>query len=308
MFHENWLSYIKDDAKINKIAIPGSHNAGTMQMPKTARCQNGSFYTQYLFGVREFGIRLKMDKNNVLRVAHGVTNGMTAENAFQNLRNIIIESNEFFIFDVRTYQTQKIGPLTLRYKGNADEVNRLVAKYLEPEKYALTRVDLSSLTVGEIRESGKRYILLNEDGEYDYSVNCELLGPWDPKIFGYRPKKFAETCVKYLKELTTEGFFWFQTQLTPNPGTENGIKWPSKLDELSRPFFSKIIARIASDPVSLAKANIIAGDFMTRDRMKVNEILYLNLIKDAVKDEFRDKYARAIGKRPRGTANGLLVV
>ena len=32
MFYENWMSYIKDDAKLTNIAIPGSHNAGTRGM------------------------------------------------------------------------------------------------------------------------------------------------------------------------------------------------------------------------------------------------------------------------------------
>ena len=36
MFYENWMSYIKDDAKITKIAMPGSHNSGTMGMIRFA--------------------------------------------------------------------------------------------------------------------------------------------------------------------------------------------------------------------------------------------------------------------------------
>ena len=46
MFYENWMSYIKDDAKVTKIAIPGAHNAGTMGMSKLARCQNGTLCEQ----------------------------------------------------------------------------------------------------------------------------------------------------------------------------------------------------------------------------------------------------------------------
>ena len=46
----------------------------------------------------------------------------------------------------------------------------------------------------------------------------------------------------------------------------------------------------------LEKVNIVAGDFMTRDYMKANEILSLNLLKGIVKDEMRAEYAAAIGK------------
>lgn len=297
MFYENWMSYIKDDAKITKIAIPASHNAATMGMPKPARCQNGSLYKQYNCGVREFGIRLKTDRSGRLFIAHGITKGMPAEQAFENLGMIISESDEFFIFDIRTYSTQKIGPLTLSYGSDSAAVSALIKKYLNPEKYALTDFDdIGSLTVGDIRKSGKKYLIINAAEEYDFSRGVPLLEPWDPKVFGYKPEKFAKECLNYLRELETDGFFWFQTQQTPNPGTENGLKWPDDLDELDRPFFPKIIADIAADPAMLEKVNIVAGDFMTRDSMKVNEILNLNLLKGVVKDELREEFAAAIGK------------
>lgn len=297
MFYENWMSYIKDDAKITKIAIPASHNAATMGMPKPARCQNGSLYKQYNCGVREFGIRLKTDRSGRLFIAHGITKGMPAEQAFENLGMIVSESDEFFIFDIRTYSTQKIGPLTLSYGSDSAAVSALIKKYLNPEKYALTDFDdISSLTVGDIRKSGKKYLIINAAEEYDFSRGVPLLEPWDPKVFGYKPEKFAKECLNYLRELETDGFFWFQTQQTPNPGTENGLKWPDDLDELDRPFFPKIIADIAADPAMLEKVNIVAGDFMTRDSMKVNEILNLNLLKGVVKDELREEFAAAIGK------------
>ncbi|MGN0543916.1 MAG: hypothetical protein ACI4JG_10760 [Acutalibacteraceae bacterium] len=297
MFYENWMSYIKDDAKITKIAIPASHNAATMGMPKPAKCQNGSLYKQYKCGVREFGIRLKTDRSGRLFIAHGITKGMPAEQAFENLGMIVSESDEFFIFDIRTYSTQKIGPLTLSYGSDSAAVSALIKKYLNPEKYALTDFDdIGSLTVGDIRKSGKKYLIINAEEEYDFSRGVPLLEPWDPKVFGYKPEKFAKECLNYLRELETDGFFWFQTQQTPNPGTENGLKWPDDLDELDRPLFPKIIADIAADPAMLEKVNIVAGDFMTRDSMKVNEILNLNLLKGVVKDELREEFAEAIGK------------
>ena len=97
--------------------------------------------------------------------------------------------------------------------------------------------------------------------------------------------------------LDSDGFFWFQSQQTPNIGTENGLKWPKALDEEDRIYFPQIIEEIASDPVLLDKVNIIAGDFMTRDHMKENYILWLNLLKNIVKPELREEYAKAIGKK-----------
>ncbi len=298
MFYKNWMSYIKDDAKVTRIAIPGSHNSATVGMNKFARCQAGTLYEQYEHGLRMFDIRLKANKKGELFVAHGIMKGITAEEAFRDLKKIFDETNEFFIIGLRTYMNQKIGPVKLSYNGNTAETSRLIREYLNPEKYALTDVsDIGSLTLGDLRKSGKKYVIINENAEYDFSVNCPMPYPWESDVYGMKPEKFSKIILKYLDEIDTDGFFAFQTQQTPNPGTENGwMKWPDDLDEMIRPFFPKIIADIAADPVKLAKVNIIVGDFMTFDYMKSNEILSLNLHKDIVKEELKEEFRKAIGK------------
>lgn len=296
MFYKNWMSYIKDDAKITKIAMPGSHNSATMGMNKLARCQADSLYEQYKYGVRFFDIRLKADKKGRLFVAHGIMKGMPAQQAFESLKKIIDESDEFFVIGIRTYMNQKIGPVKLSYDGNTAETNRLIKEYLSPEKYALTDAEnIGELTIGDIRKSGKKYIIINANKEYDYSCDCPLADPWDSVVYGYKPEKFAKEILKYLREIDTDGFFWFQTQQTPNLGTENGwSKWPDDLDKLSRSLFPQIISDIAADPKMLEKVNIVAGDFMTQDYMKTNEILRLNLLKNIVKDELKEEYVKKI--------------
>ncbi len=296
MFYENWMEYIKDDAKITKIAIPGAHNAGTKGMVHMGCCQNGNPLEQYEYGVRKFGIRYRRKKGEI-RIAHGISTGMSGDEAFAYIGEILARYNDFIILDIRRYGSQKLGPVTIRYKGDPCEIDELVAKHLEPEKYAFTDFDdIRDVTMEDIRKSGKRYIIHSEEEEYKFSRNVKLLEPWDAKVFGYKPEKFSRECVNYLRDMESEGFFWFQTQQTPNPGTENGLTWPDKLDELDRPYFPGMMAAIAADPVMLEKVNIVAGDFMTRDHMKENEILYFNLLKDAVKPEFREEYAKAIGK------------
>ncbi len=298
MFYKNWMSYIKDDAKITKIAIPGSHNSATIGMNKFARCQNGTLYEQYEHGLRMFDIRLKANKKGELFVAHGVMRGIRAEEAFKDLKKIFDETNEFFIISLRTYMNQKIGPISLSYNGNTAETSRLIKTYLNPEKYALTDIsDIGNLTIGDIRRAGKKYIIINENAEYDYSVRCPFEYPWASDVYGMKPEKFSKVILKYFDETDTDGFFGFQTQLTPNPGTENGwLKWPDDLDEMIRPFIPKIVADIANDPMKLSKVNIIVGDFMTFDFMKSNEILSLNLLKGAVRDELKEEFGKAIGK------------
>ncbi len=295
MFYKNWMSYIKDEAKITKIAMPGSHNSATIGMSKLARCQNGTLYEQYEYGVRMFDIRLKANRKGELFVAHGIMKGIRAEEAFKSLQKIFEESDEFFVLGIKTYMNQQIGPFKLSYNGNSGETSRLIRKYLSPEKYALTDFDnIGDLTLGDIRKSGKKYIIINKNKEYDFSCDCPMPDPWDSVVYGYRPEKFAKEILKYLKEIETDGFFWFQTQQTPNLGTENGwSKWPDDLDKLSRVYFPQIISDIAADPQMLEKVNIVAGDFMTCDYMKASKILGLNLLKGVVKEELCEEFAQA---------------
>lgn len=298
MFYESWMSYIKDDVKITKLAMPGAHNAATKGTNFMGRCQDGTLLEQFEYGVRKFGIRLK-NKRGVVHAAHGFVTGAPATEVFASIREILDKyPDEFILLDIRCYPNEVIGPLHFNFECDTAQVDELIEKYLEPEKYAFTDFDdIKDVTIGDIRASGKRYIIHHEKEIYKYSRNVHLLEPWDPKIFGLKPEKFWVEDLKYLKELESEGFFWFQTQQTPGPGTENGLKWPPKLDKLDRPFFPKMMKAIADDPLMLEKVNIIAGDFMTADHMKENEILCFNLLKDAVKPEMRKEYADFIGKK-----------
>lgn len=294
MFFEKWMSYIKDDAKITKIAMPGTHNSGTKGMHRFARCQNGTLFEQFQHGVRYFDIRLRADKKGV-RIAHGILKGMPAREAFASFKKILDSSDEFLIISIQTYMNQKVGPFKLSYNGNTDETDALISEYLEPEKYALTDFDdIRNVTMGDIRKSGKKYIIINEKEEYKYSVKGPMLGPWDPNIFGMKPEKFVTENLKFLKNLESEGFFWFQTQQTPNPGTEVGMTWPDDLEKMSKPLFPSMMKQVADDPGMLEKVNIVAGDFMTADLMKAKIILNLNLLKGIVKDELKEEYISAI--------------
>ncbi len=298
MFYKNWMSYIKDDAKITRIAMPGSHNSATIRMNKFACCQKGTLYEQYTYGLRFFDLRLKADKKGRLFIAHGLIKGIPAEEAFRDLKRIIDESDEFFVISLQTYMNQAIGPIKLSYNGNTAETSRLIREYLNPEKYALTDVaDIGNMTIGDIRKSGKKYVIINEKEEYDFSVNCPFAYPWAADVYGLSPEKFSKVIFKYFDEIKDNSFFGFQTQLTPNPGTDNGwLKWPNDLDKMIRPYIPQIISDVAADPDKLDRVNVIVGDFMTQDYMKSNEILSLNLLKDIVKDELKEDFAKAIGK------------
>ncbi len=301
MIYSNWMSFIDDNSKITKLAIPGAHNAGSFGMNKMACCQDDDFYTQFKYGIRHFCIRLDTDKNGTLVLCHGISKGVSFESVLYDMRKILNENDsEFFILDLREYYPQKFGPITINYKAEPKKVDALVKEYLKPEKYAFCDFkNIADVTVGDIRKSGKRYIILNENENYAYSRNCKCILPWDKEVFGSLAPDFARKTVELFDKHSTDGFYWFQTQQTPNIGTRIGLSTPRKLDMALRPYFKYIIEQIAVNPERLEKVNIVAGDFMTFDYSKVRDILRLNLIKKCVKKGMEKEYQDGLYEQRR---------
>lgn len=296
MIYENWMSFIKDEAKITQTVIPGAHNAGSYGMKKMAECQKDGLLTQFKYGMRQFCLRLSEGKNGEIFLAHGVTKGDLFENALRDIQSILENyPSEIMLLDIREYQPQKFGPITLKYKADPVKVNALLKKYIDPEKNAFCDFEkIEDITLGDIRKTGKRFILINEAESYNFSKSCEQITPWDIKVNGMKAENFRIHATDFFDSCHTKGLYWFQTQQTPYPFTQIGLTPPVRLDESLRPYFSEIIGRIASTESYLSQANIIAGDFMTRDYMKSELILKLNLLKNNVKEDLREKYAEGL--------------
>lgn len=296
MIYDRWMEYISDDAPINKIAIPGAHNSGSYGMPAVSCCQDGDIYEQYMHGARHFCLRLDTRANGKICLSHGLTKGDDFEKALGQLSRILRHnSSEFLILDIREYYPQKIGPITLRYHADEEQVNRLLEEYIKPSEYALTDFDdISKVTMGDIRRSGKRFILLchtlggdaveGDSVSYKYSADCECILPWEKNVFGSSPEEFAKGTIQIFDENSTDGFYWFQTQRTPNIGTEVGLTTPRKLNKSQNFLFSHIIDELAAKPERLEKVNIVGTDFITENYAKPYHILMLNEKKGYVTD------------------------
>ena len=292
MIYTNWMSYIKDDVKITNLVIPGAHNAGSYGMSAMAECQKDNLFVQFEYGIRQFCLRLNTNRKGEIVLAHGITKGDLFENALKAIKKAMdLYPNEILLLDIREYYPQKFGPITLTYKADKSKVDALLKKYIQPEKYAFCDFNhISEVTVGDIRKSGKKYILINDNEDYKYSKNCEQILPWEKAVNGAKAEKFANETVRFFDDYQTDGLYWFQTQQTPNLGTEIGVTTPSRLDDDLVKYFNVIIDKIASTPRYLERANIIAGDFMTRDYSKSRAILKLNLLKGNVKPQLEKEY------------------
>ncbi len=302
MIFHSWMSYLEDDVKIIDVVMPSAHNACSYGLRGMGCCQSGDLYEQFRYGVRHFCIRLDTNKKGEIIVCHGVSKGGPFKKDLVDIKKMIEENDsEFFIFDIREYYPQKFGPITLKFKADTKQVNDLLEKYIQPSKYAFTDFDdINTVTVGDIRRSGKRYILYNFEKSYDYSVNCEYDFPWDKRINGLKAEGFSKEVTKLFDLGKSTGLNWFQIQQTPNFGTEIGICTPKSLDEKLRPYFKSIIESVENNERYLSRANIVAGDFMTEDYMKSSLILRLNLAKNNIIEALREDFQEKLEEKYNG--------
>ena len=296
MIYTDWMSCIKDEVKLTSLVIPGAHNAGSYGMRGIAECQSDNLFVQFEHGIRQFCLRLNTDRKGNIVLAHGVTKGDLFENALKDIKKALdMYPSEIILLDVREYYPQKFGPITLTYKADKSKVDELLEKYISPSANAFCDFEhISDVTLGDIRKSGKRYILINDNEDYKFSRNCEQILPWEKQVNGAKAEKFANETLRFFDDYKTDGLYWFQTQQTPNLGTEIGVTSPKKLDDELVKYFDVMIDGIASTPRYLERANIIAGDFMTRSFDKSRSILRLNLLKGNVKDDCIEKYEKGL--------------
>ena len=294
MFYRQWMSCLSDDARLCEVVMPGAHNAGTYGMAPMACCQDGTLYDQICAGVRHFCLRLDTTRKGIV-FSHGITKGDLFEHALADLKRAMDECpTEFFILDLREYYPQQIGPVTLHFKADPKALDALLEKYISPARYAMCDFErIGDVTLGDMRRLGKRYILLNYQKAYAHSVDCPSILPWDKKTYGLKPEKFLREIPKIFEREHTDGIYWFQTQQTPNVGTEIGMHTPRKLNKYVTAHYAELMDTIAANPEYLRQANVIGGDFMI-DGIKPREIIRLNLNKGLVRAECTDDFKSAL--------------
>lgn len=297
-FTETWMQYLKDDARLAEIALPGAHNACTHSIGGLGQCQEHDLKTQLLCGVRHFCIRLNTDKKGVVRTCHGITKCRPLREELADVAEFMeTHPTEFFILDIREYYPQKVGPITLKYHADPKKVDEIIKEILAPEKYAYTDFnEIGEVTMGKIRTSGKRYLLYNYQNDYAYSTDCPCIRPWEKELYGAKGEKFMTGIPAFFTKYTTDGLYWFQIQQTPNIGTEIGWTFPKKLDREIVKNFPKFLEIVRNNPAYVKNANIIEGDFMTTDNVKIKGILTLNADKNILKENAKERFLTELEK------------
>lgn len=179
--YQEWMSYIKDDTLYRDIANVGTHNSGSVdtaivvedRQVKTdwLTCQSDGIYTQLSYGVRIFDFRIN-EQNETLYLTHGLARGLKFEDAIKDLKSFSDEHpSEIIFFTLIPYLQQDIDPA--RVKAITDLLNPVDTAL--PETY-----DLSTVTVKELRDSGKKFIIATDSSwaEITHNRHIGVDGTW----------------------------------------------------------------------------------------------------------------------------------
>lgn len=298
MIYKSWMQFIKNEAKLVDVVMPSAHNAYSFSQPEQYKTQDGDFYEQFTYGARHFEIKIDTDKEGNIVLCRGLKKGTSLESALQEFQRMIEESDEFFIFDIREYYLTKIvGNYACQYYADKDVVNGLLDKYLEPGKYAYCDFDdVNNVTVGDIRRSKKRYLLINYKKEYDYSVSTDVFIPWKGFFENLEEKNGNKNGVGFFDDYKLNSSFWFRTQKYPHPQQPVGNKTPRKEDRYYSNRQLMMIEGIANHKEYLNNARIISADFLTKSYYKSRFILMLNVLKGNVKECKEGEFLRGLWK------------
>ena len=154
-----WMSELDDDLLLRDIVIPGSHDAGTYEMPWLGRTQNYSVAAQLTFGVRYFDLRVNKTEDGY-PIYHTILNGTDFTEILSQIKEFILaHPGEVLILDFQ------------HFKGDSSaDVQLMLEKALREEDLVVRNdTDLSdaefirSLTLGDAR--GKCLVFFGETGD-----------------------------------------------------------------------------------------------------------------------------------------------
>ncbi len=290
----SWQSYIKDDALLKSVIIPGSHDAGTAGMPWFSVTQDRNIAEQLACGTRYFDLRIKM-KNGECRIYHGPSYSLYLKDILRDIRDFLdANPSESLILDVHKFGN---GEAKVKTVEMLDEylTGKLVTNTTDKGELEF----IEALTLGETRGkcvliwgdvdeyslNDNRYFTRNDD-EGDRDVGC-LQSFYKMKWNGYySSKKYISKAIPfYIGQYKDSigGLFVLQCQLTD--GTF--VMGPRYREGLHEKNMNECVLAFAGSG-DLEYLNVIMRDFVSP--AKNCYALTLNLSKELVKPECVEDY------------------
>ena len=245
--------------------------------------QESTIYEQLKAGVRYFDMRAKYNTDDKLAMYHGAQTGALLSNVLDEIRTFIdAYPTEFLILDFQHFE----GNNYCTIDEQQIDVEAMISAKLNPSEYALKKpVDLSKLTMKDIRDKGARYIIVwgrdNESAlnkDYIFPREEYLCSPYNKpehqedfeRLRNYFPNYYA----------LNDGTKFFVLQCQPTSGNIKAFN-DTHLGEMNA-----YVASIADDEELLNKTNIIMRDFIVSSPDVIRTILRLNLDKNTIDNKY----------------------
>lgn len=289
----DWQSFIQDDTPVRKMAITGSHDAGTAGMAWLAETQSRSIAEQLLLGTRYFDLRVKEKKGKFV-IYHGPFTSVT-------LDEVLDAFNAF----LSAHPTEM---LMLDFQQCVDGAYQVIFDKLGDRIYQNDTADsnyvrLQSLTLNEVR--GK-CILFSKKLFFDENANRVFLRAGDDGLgeekclrsfyeqkwnYYYSSKKYISKAlpdyINRFKEFDA-GIFVLQGQLT-----DGLFVLGPKYREGGHVKNMNAYVKSLATSEDLAYINVVMRDFLSPE--KSMGIISLNYAKGYVKSEAEADFFECTG-------------
>jgi hypothetical protein len=290
-FYDSWMQYIKDDVKLINTVLPGSHDAGSEGLLFFMDTQHCSIAEQLEAGSRYLDLRVKYNRAGKLAMFHGSQTGPLFDDVLNMLITFIEENpSEFLVLDFQHFETPDPADLSALIIA----VEEAFSAIMKPDEYALKKgMNLSTLTMGEIRAAGARYIVTwgrDEDitlgKNYIFRRDDYLDSPYVTeehqddwtRLMNYFPNYFA----------VNVGTKLFVLQCQPTSGDIDSFN--SEYTDAMNAY----AASLADNSELLMKTNIIMRDNVIANPETMSTIIRLNLSKNNVKAEYIEYFTDSL--------------
>lgn len=287
-FYRQWQSFIDDDALVKQVAIPGSHDAGTVGMIAQASTQGSDVAAQLDAGVRYFDLRVTASGDD-LKIYHSIVKGESFLPIARALNDFLRRyPSEFLIVDF-----QHFGNDCQRQVAEAIDASGLGELALKRDSQIDDLTYIDGLRVGDVR--GKAILLWGDNSELiqDYLFrrnndagtldHCVLDSYYNSDLQKKKSEDFiAEALPAYFERSISKnkGLFVLQGQLTAS----NIFKSLYDLELTHSENMTSYVLSLQQNERYLQAVNIVMRDFIDDDKSKIDSILQLNLAKKIVND------------------------
>lgn len=304
--YAEWMNCIEDDARLTEIALPGTHNSGAVDCRLVANelvplswlnCQQDGIYEQLCYGARYLDLRIYYhEADNTIYCAHGLGTGITLEDALSDIKRFDSEyPGQFYFISLTMYSADTGVP-------PEGAVRKLVSRYIPSDRVFPRETDVAQMTLGEMRASGKTFVLMTEEEWSSVVSTFSAYGTWNAQT-NFGTTDSGDVLYDFLSEALSserEEDEAFMAELNRASGSSLNKELPLDFMLGDRENFLQMIDEISGDKTKLKNANFFILDFATYDYVQCANIIGLNVAKGVVSSEYAEKLSNEIASKLSG--------